>query len=143
MATLSKRPMPQAIVCTLSTTMTCSPKRYGVQGLHGNFNIEFMKDIDFITLVIIYKKKKISSSYFFHQILTYIGVPDSIHNVLVSLEKKDLIKSEGYFDDTSKLIKNISLTMAGEKVLQEDFTKEKRDNIKEYYNNDLLNKILS
>ena len=47
------------------------------------------------------------------------------------------------FDDTSKLIKNISLTMAGEKVLQEDFTKEKRDNIKEYYNNDLLNKILS
>ena len=104
---------------------------------------EFMKDIDFITLVIIYKKKKIRSSYFFHQILTYIGIPDSIHNVLVSLEKKDLIKSEGYFDDTSKLIKNISLTMAGEKVLQEDFTKEKRDNIKEYYNNDLLNKILS
>jgi len=104
---------------------------------------EFMKDIDFITLVIIYKKKKISSSYFFHQILTYIGIPDSIHDVLVSLEKKDLIKSEGYFDDTSKLIKNISLTMAGEKVLQEDFTKEKKDNIKEYYNNDLLNKILS
>ena len=103
-----------------------------------------MKDIDFITLVIIYKKKKISSSYFFHQILTYIGIiPDSIHHVLVSLEKKDLIKSEGYFDDTSKLIKNISLTMAGEKVLQEDFTKEKIDNIKEYYNNDLLNKILS
>jgi len=33
--------------------------------------------------------------------------------------------------------------MAGEKVLQEDFTKEKRANIKEYYNNDLLNKILS
>ena len=108
-----------------------------------HFNIEFMKDIDFITLVIIYKKKKISSSYFFHQILTYIGIPSSIHDVLVSLEKKDLIKSEGYFDDTSKLIKNISLTMAGEKVLQEDFTKEKRDNIKEYYNNDLLNKILS
>ena len=102
-----------------------------------------MKDIDFITLVIIYKKKKIRSSYFFHQILTYIGILDSIHDVLVSLEKKDLIKSEGYFDDTSKLIKNISLTMAGEKVLQEDFTKEKRDNIKEYYNNDLLNKILS
>ena len=104
---------------------------------------EFMKDIDFITLVIIYKKKKISSSYFFYQILTYIGIFDSIHDVLVSLEKKDLIKSQGYFDDTSKLIKNISLTMAGEKVLQEDFTKEKRDNIKEYYNNDLLNKILS
>ena len=51
-----------------------------------------MKDIDFIILVIIYKKKKISSSYFFHQILTYIGIPDSIHDVLVSLEKKDLIK---------------------------------------------------
>ena len=51
-----------------------------------------MKDIDFITLVIIYKKKKISSSYFFYQILTYIGIPDSIHNVLVSLEKKQNLK---------------------------------------------------
>ena len=106
---------------------------------------DYKYGLDYLSRILIPETNhlKINIYQFFHNILNYIVIPDSIHNVLVSLEKKDLIKSEGYFDDTSKLIKNISLTMAGEKVLQEDFTKEKRDNIKEYYNNDLLNKILS
>jgi hypothetical protein len=73
---------------------------------------------DFI-IYLIKKKKIICSSYFIHNIFTSIGYFFSVSDIIEEMNKDEYLKHEGYFDGTSGLVKNITLTDKGEKRFKE------------------------
>ena len=78
-----------------------------------------MELIQNFTIFLVKRKSRIDSSYFLHNVFTSIGYFGSIKNVIDEMSKAKLLKHEGYFDNTSGLIKNITLTKEGDNKFSE------------------------
>ncbi len=71
-----------------------------------------------LILLLIQQIQSVDSSYFFNQVFTRLGIFSSVHDIIDSLSKEDLVTHEGYFDNNGKLFKNISLTKKGTQKVQ-------------------------
>lgn len=73
-------------------------------------------NIEYIILYMINRKGTVSSSHFFHQLFTRLGIFNSIEDTLEKMANKKLLTIEGYFDNTG-LMKNITITDDGKAIL--------------------------
>lgn len=99
--------------------------------------------VDVLTLAALKRKKEVSSSYFFHQLFISIGIFMSIEDLLLRLESNSLLRHDGYFDTTSGLLKNISITDEGiDFVDKNDLTVVARMLTERYGDNELIDRII-
>lgn len=68
---------------------------------------------ELLILSTVKRKGTVSSSYFFSQIFSVLGVDIPLIGLINNLTDQSLIIHEGRFEGTSGLIKNISLTERG------------------------------
>lgn len=108
--------------------------------MESNCNTESI--IKFILLSIIDKKGTVASSYFLNQLLPTIGIIESTEQLMRAYKVEGLITDEGYFDDHTGLIKNVSLSQAGKDFLLENRSVITPDVIRQQLGeHDLLNRL--
>jgi hypothetical protein len=96
-----------------------------------------------LILLLLKNGSSISTSYQLHQLFTRLGIFLAVEDLIMEMEQEQLVTTDGYFEGTSKLIKNIQITQKGmEFITASDITTLLSDMESTFENFDLIKKIL-
>lgn len=97
-----------------------------------------------LILLLLQDSQVINTSYLLHQIFTRLGIFLSVEELILEMEKEQLIKTDGYFEGNSKLIKNIQITEKGlEYISNNNKAKILSDMESKFSNFDSIKKVIA